>query len=257
MTATGRAIIPYSATGSYYTDEQLTIAALALWDFTAKDVILEQHVGGGAWAEAALQLRARPRVYATDVNPNAVGLTLPGLAGARVRDALAPLPATWPIPTWIVGNPPYSITVPVLDKAGQQKRHPETRKRGGVVEPHPKAGELVSKHVETATRHVAHALELTGRHVLYLLPVTFLGGRKRLALFARRRLRSVTVLVPRPSFTGSGTDSNEYGLFWFDREWTRGGREDARISWLEWKGPASAERPEARRPRARARSRAA
>jgi hypothetical protein len=230
VTARGRSIVEASTSGTYYTTVDLAAAVVRGLSFSPDDVALEPHVGAGGWAEALLELRAQgrgPRVYASDIDPAAAGLRLPGLEGVRVRDALDPLPACWPRPTWMIGNPPYSIRKPVLDERGKHKRHPKGHKR---------AGELAYVTVEVGTRHVEHALDVTARHVLYLLPITFLGSRKRLALYGQRYLRAAHVLIPRPSFTGTGSDSNEYAMLWWDKQRRAG--HGAEIDWTTWRDEA-------------------
>lgn len=92
--------------------------------------------------------------------------------------------------TWIVGNPPYS----------------------------------------DAEAHIRHALDITGRHVAFLLRLAILETKIRIPLWEEHPPRKVWVLSQRPSFTGNGkTDSCAYGWFWWDREhqgppelgWTR------------------------------------
>ena len=81
-----------------------------------------------------------------------------------------------------------------------------------------------------AEEHIRHALSITERHVVFLLRLALLESQKRAPLWAETPLRKVFVLQKRPSFTGGGTDSAAYGLFWWDKQWS----DEGRIGWLKW-----------------------
>ncbi len=49
----------------------------------------------------------------------------------------------------------------------------------------------------------------------FLLRLNFLGSLKRSAWLKQHPPSALTVLAPRPSFTGCGTDSCEYAIFWW------------------------------------------
>lgn len=71
-----------------------------------------------------------------------------------------------------------------------------------------------------------------GGVVAFLLRLSFLAGRGRAALYREHPLAALWPIAGRPSFTGGGTDSSEYGLF----AWRKGSREPGRIyPPLEWK----------------------
>ncbi len=93
-------------------------------------------------------------------------------------------------PVWVVGNPPYN----------------------------------------KALEHVTHALNMADQHVAFLLRLGFLESKKRLEFWRRWPCRKVFVLVERPSFTGGGTDSAAYALFWWDKG-HRGATELEIVSW--------------------------
>ena len=93
-------------------------------------------------------------------------------------------------PRWIVGNPPYNA----------------------------------------AQKHVEHALEASAQHVAFLLRLGFLESKKRLGFWRRHPCRKVFALSERPSFTGGGTDSAAYALFWWDKN-HRGPTEMEIVSW--------------------------
>jgi hypothetical protein len=88
-----------------------------------------------------------------------------------------------------------------------------------------------------AERHVRRALDLTSRHVAFLLRTAFLESTERVPFWTRHQcdLRKVFVLAQRPSFGqiiqgqetmfgsqvidfDNKTDSCAYGWFWFDLE---------------------------------------
>lgn len=93
-------------------------------------------------------------------------------------------------PAWVIGNPPYCA----------------------------------------AESHVRHALQVTGRHVVYLLRLAFLESIRRAPLWRAHPPRRVWVLSARPSFTGGGTDSAAYGWMWWDAEH----RGPPTLGWLDW-----------------------
>ena len=68
-----------------------------------------------------------------------------------------------------------------------------------------------------AEEHIRHALTLLapGGVCAMLLRVGFMGSKKRRAFFADYPVRRMDVLRPRPSFTNGGTDSSEYGVFYW------------------------------------------
>lgn len=94
-------------------------------------------------------------------------------------------------PLWVIGNPPY----------------------------------------RNAEAHVRHALEVTGRHVAFLLRLAMLESRQRIPLWDMAPLRQVWVLAERPSFTGRGTDRVAYGWFWFDLQH----RGRPTLDWISWR----------------------
>jgi len=53
--------------------------------------------------------------------------------------------------------------------------------------------------------------------VIYLLRLNFLGSKKRRDFWKKNSPTHLFTLVPRPSFTGNGTDSIEYAWFIWDR----------------------------------------
>lgn len=122
----------------------------------------------------------------------------------RVQDFLALDAASLPRgwPLWIVGNPPFN----------------------------------------EAEAHVRQALDLSVRHVAFLLRLGFAETSKRFPLWQEHPARHLWVLAERPSFgkrlgirqdrqvtlfrpsrsprqlSGTGQDSTAYGLFWWDKD---------------------------------------
>ena len=92
-------------------------------------------------------------------------------------------PAARERPYWVVGNPPY----------------------------------------DKAEVHIWHALDVTGRHVAFLLRLAMLESQTREALWRGHPPRQVFVLRRRPRFGGkhvhTGTDSAAYGFFWWDSQY--------------------------------------
>lgn len=137
---------------------------------------LEPHAGGGAFVRA---LAADGWAVETwDIDPNAPGLIARReRAKVQVGDALKLIPMRPPIV--ICGNPPYS----------------------------------------SAEAHVRRALTLATPQrgvVGFLLRLGFLASRKRSPFWGAHPATCVYVLSERPSFTGGGTDSCDYGFFVWD-----------------------------------------
>lgn len=91
-----------------------------------------------------------------------------------------------------------------------------------------------------AEDHVRHALSQTEGHVVFLLRLALCESVARVGFWAETGacLRKVWVLAERPSFTGGGTDSCAYGVFW----WHHGYRGNAELvpgwSWVNHRQPS-------------------
>lgn len=83
-----------------------------------------------------------------------------------------------------------------------------------------------------AEAHIRHALDITGRHVAFLLRLAMLETAGRIPLWRDHPPRMVWVLSQRPSFTGGSTDSCAYGWFWWDKRHVG----DTGLGWVSWKG---------------------
>ncbi len=178
---------------------------------------------------------------------------LEALGIPRYRQALAVSgflvtpPASRPL--WVFGNPPYSVIDPACpcpdcDGSGQVpgarggsrkcpacNRWPAGKRPQGLPE-----GHQAERLIAVADLHVRRALEVTRRHVVYVLRLPYLGGMDRFSsLWAGGGLRAVWTAVGRPSYAHGGTDSVETAVFWWDRNWTKPHFEGG---WLTWKGGA-------------------
>ncbi len=185
---------PRRVLDAYYTPDVLARQLVGLLPIQSGDTALEPSAGGGAFVRALTHAGAL--VTACDANPNAAGLrqAAHSVVGDFIHTGqatLQPVEQTH-APRWVVGNPPY----------------------------------------KDAQRHVEHALDVSGRHVAMLLRLGFLAGQKRgRELWELWPPRCVWVLSKRPSFTGGGTDSTDYGWIWWDKR-------HQGATTLEWLRPA-------------------
>jgi hypothetical protein len=146
----------------------------------------EHHVGGGAFARAVLDLTPAI-VHVADIDPAADGLRYaayqPNHRRPHLRQAGADFLTTTPSsprPDWIVGNPPF----------------------------------------DAALEHIEHALELTGRHALFVLQLAFAEAACRIPFWARSPARHVWACAQRPSFIDGGkTYGRPFALIWWDRQY--------------------------------------
>lgn len=220
--------------GRYYTERPLARAIVRMLPFNLAEVVAEPHAGDGRFLAPLVEKNRkghRLQLFANDLDPDAPihHLQDPPFE-VRRRDFLdgsevlgttdRPCSwADWPQPDWMIGNPPYSIRVLKFNADGSPKwkRH---RKTGALVLEHG-APVQASKSVEVGTDHVLRMLELSRRHVVVLMPSQFSFGESRYdRLWSRHPLRRKIDIVGRPSFTGSGTSSSDYSVFWFDKYYT-------------------------------------
>jgi len=219
--------------------------------------LLEPHAGSGAFVDAlygyaaTLEEARRPVIEAMDLDPWAPGMsprrdrghlvtacrpaqifTAAELAqrersGKLTKAQAAALDYTMPDPIncgFLItppqrspfaafGNPPFSVAVPWRAK--------------------------LPLHV--AHLHVLRAMAVAD-HAFFVLRAGFLASEERRALFELGILRAALVIRPRPAFdwlaqaqtTGRrSTDSADYALFHFDRNW---GRQSWAGGWLDWSG---------------------
>ncbi len=180
----------------YYTPEPLARAIVAelLPAGLSAASAWEPHVGGGAFARSLVERGVV--AYVSDIDPAAPGLSVPGvLKSWPGHDFLASSsPFRGQGPDWIIGNPPY----------------------------------------DQAEAHVRRALELSRRHVVFLLRSAFAESSSRVPFWREHPCRHEWRLAQRPSFIEGGrTDSAAYSVFWWDRQNT--GSTTCTHGW-DWRG---------------------
>lgn len=87
---------------------------------------------------------------------------------------------------------------------------------------------------DDAEAFVRRSIDLVreGGHAAFLLRISFLSSQGRVPLYREHPLSYFWPIAGRPSFTGGGSDTSEYGLF----AWRKGARLPGRIMGpLEWK----------------------
>jgi len=163
----------------YYTPAAVAEACVSWLPIEDAAQVLEPHGGGGAFWRALV--RKGHAVDVLDVDPMApvwdCQLHQPGGPVAPRRHVQEFL--SWTPGKafhWVIGNPPY----------------------------------------RDAELHVRKALEVSRRHVCFLLRLGFLESQERFPFWSSSPLRHVFVLSRRPSFDGMGTDATAYGFFWWD-----------------------------------------
>ena len=233
----------YRPLACYYTDRlvaEAIVRAFVVPVAGEDDTFLEPHVGGGAFLQALYTagLVRADNVEVQDIDPEAPGLAMPGDhlstvapdTGHHLRTGfLADAAAPHFTPTWTLGNPPFGAlppkaTCPKCKGSGYAKGldHERHRIECRKCEGH---GTYQPKPDPAAEPHLRAALALGGRHVLFILQAGIYGGLGREALWSSVPLRHSAVLVPRPSYggrdgDGSGNDSVDHEVFWFDRLYT-------------------------------------
>lgn len=233
MTARHRAGSRPCGDGRYFTPDPLAEAHVALLPAIPDGAtILEAHAGGGAYVRALVGRRSRTgeryRILAMDRDERVAGLHAiqpehgdESAVGDFLR--LADWPAGWPDRVWaVIGNPPYSVRQLVVGRDGEPLRYPPSHKR---------AGQLRERVLEVGTDHTLRALELAEAWVSYMLRAGFAGGIERYGrLFAGGLLASRLTALPRPSFTGGGSDATEFEAFTFRAH----GSGPCEGGWLIW-----------------------
>jgi hypothetical protein len=91
-----------------------------------------------------------------------------------------------------------------------------------------------------AEEHVLHALAQAERHVVFLLRLAFCESAGRVGFWAGPGscLRKCWVMAERPSFTGTGTDSCAYGVFWWDKSYKGKAEIVPGWSWVHHRQPS-------------------
>lgn len=158
--------------------------------------VIEPSAGLGAFVRAARDEWPAAHITANDVDPAAA-------AACRAAGADVTFAQDWP-------------TLASRLAAGQDESRPPRR----LIVGNPPFREA-EEHVAAGMR-----LLLPGEHLAFLLRINFLGAARRLGFWREHRPAWVAPIVPRPSFTGGGTDGTEYGLF----VWRKAGRGGARLA---------------------------
>lgn len=166
------------------------------WDF---DTIVEPSAGHGPFVRAARRSWPEADIIAVDCAVERISATEAAGANATVISdwlRFGPLPRRPDSRVLVVGNPPF----------------------------------------RDAEAHIRHALDImeAGDVLAFLLRLNLLGSRSRLDLWASTSLSEVIPVVPRPSFTGGGSDATEYAVF----VWIKGEESASRLALpLVWNKP--------------------
>ena len=169
---------------AYFTPEPLALACmswLARDGFYRGGSVLEPSSGQGAFIKAARRHTAD--VYAVDIDPQHEKAAMDAGAKAFLCADFERALLSMRVFDLVIGNPPFSGALP----------------------------------------HTEHALLLRSSFgaVAFLLRLAFLESKDRASFWRSNPASKVYVFSERPSFTGGGTDSAAYGLFVWQRGWTR------------------------------------
>ena len=174
------------ADDAYYTPRPLAFAACR--QLVALGInpptIIEPNVGGGAFVDAALQSWPGANIHGCDIRAEAIEYLKPRATVAVRFEQRDWLDAEWDFvrADLILGNPPFH-------DAQQQ--------------------------IETSLRR----LNPRG-HLAYVLRVSMLGAKERVAMWSKPGLRWCSVIAPRPSFTKGGNDTADVALFVWEQGYT-------------------------------------
>lgn len=138
--------------------------------------IVEPSAGTGSFVKVARKLWPQATIGAVDISPHFKMPLIEAGADRIVFDDWKNVAAGgFPPNTLIIGNPPYS---------------------------------LAEKHLTAGLNGLPD-----GSHQAALLRTGFIGSKKRVPFWRNYPLKILIPLVPRPSFTGGGSDYSEYSLF--------------------------------------------
>ncbi len=215
----------------YWTPDALASASIARlhihrgMGWWSKCYALEPHCGQGAWLRAMDKCVTAIDVCDIDAQWTAVAHNSSSHIGRKILGDFLTVdfePTNAKGTGWggydlICGNPPFSRIArdahgkPLLTKKGKEK-------------------------FETVAHlHVERALQLLNPSGLlaFVLRLGLLGSNDRAAFWDRYPPSCVYVLRPRPSFTGGGSDSADYGLFVWDKRKEAQGNVTA-LGFLDW-----------------------
>lgn len=138
-----------------------------------KLAILEPSAGTGAFVMAAARVFPGATIHANELNRDRAGAL--SRAGAHAVSIGPFEQCEIGLYDIILGNPPFALAQEHITRALGMLRH------GGVL--------------------------------AFLLKIGFLGSSKRADFWRKHPARYLIPITPRPSFTGGGSDANEYGVF--------------------------------------------
>jgi hypothetical protein len=143
--------------------------------------VIEPSAGHGAFVGTFKEVWPYAKVTAIDIDPAKVDVLLGAGADTAVEAdwrRYAPMVGYSADRTYIIGNPPY----------------------------------------REAEEHIRAAIEWMRprERLFFLLRLNFLGSLSRIPFWKEHPAAWVAPIVPRPSFTGGGTDGTEYAVFaWY------------------------------------------
>jgi len=206
--------------------------------------VLEGHAGAGAWLTAIeSHFGGAVTLQAIDLDPEAdalsdkLGVTLAEfectdfLALKVASDERVTVPLVhredaeadeWDRPNVVVGNPPYGAAHFVDCKKCAETGEVE----GPCSVKGCEDGQVrTKKDKPVAELHIRQALEVSTRHVVFLLRQGIMATKKRVEkLWAEHPPRHFWTLGWRPSFMAhagvKGGDRYDYVMVWWDKEWT-------------------------------------
>jgi hypothetical protein len=166
-------------------------ARIGGWGWGGWPVVVEPSAGHGPFVRAARAAWPEAKILAVDVDP-------------EKRDALEAAGAN---DVWICDWPRFAAEAIGAGERALIIGNPPYRE---------------------AEEHIRAALDWMhpGDELAFLLRLNLLGSRGRVALWGSTPLAEVIPVVPRPSFTGGGSDATEYAVF----RWVKGHTGPARLS---------------------------
>ena len=196
-----------------FTPDNLALAIvdrMVLWGYLRPEhTVWEMHAGSGAFVRALAARLGPSQVVASDIDPDAPGLRVPGVRAFPGWDALRGYPIAGEQPDWTPGNPPFAR------HTGEWKTRTKC-KGGGYGDGHSlcKACDGTGKVPVMETiwhEHVDIARKVARVGVAFLLRMSFLEPVKERAHLVNA-VSEIWPVTPRPSYSGptgesGGTDN--------------------------------------------------
>lgn len=189
-----------------YSPDNLALAIvdrLISWGYLRPEhTVWEMHAGSGAFVKALAARLGPSQVVASDIDPDAPGLMVPGVRAFPGWDALRGYPIVGEQPDWAPGNPPFARHIGW--KACSKCRN------GAVCEKCDGTGKVPV--METIWHeHVDMARKVARVGVAFLLRMSFLEPVKERAHLVDA-VSEIWPVTPRPSYSGptgesGGTDN--------------------------------------------------